>query len=61
MAQPWWEQRLEIDWGATANLFGWLAAGEFSVDLFTLPDNLGKMIWDYLVSLPWKAVPLVPS
>ncbi|POS70551.1 transcription initiation factor TFIID subunit 14 [Diaporthe helianthi] len=24
-------------------------AGEFSVDLFTIPDNLGKMIWDYLV------------
>ncbi|PSR94214.1 transcription initiation factor TFIID subunit 14 [Coniella lustricola] len=24
-------------------------AGEFSVDLYTLPDNLGKMIWDYLV------------
>lgn len=30
----------------------WLCfvAGEFSVDLYTLPDNLGKMIWDYLVS-----------
>ncbi|ROV98997.1 hypothetical protein VSDG_03790 [Cytospora chrysosperma] len=24
-------------------------AGEFSVDLFTLPDNLGKMIWEYLI------------
>lgn len=34
-----------------ANSFG-PAAGEFSVDLFTLPDNLGKMIWDYLVSIP---------
>lgn len=28
----------------------WLhQAGEFSVDLYTLPDTLGKMIWDYLV------------
>lgn len=26
-------------------------AGEFSVDLYSLPDNLGKMIWDYLVSV----------
>ncbi|KAJ4424972.1 transcription factor TFIIF complex subunit Tfg3 [Gnomoniopsis sp. IMI 355080] len=26
-----------------------LDAGEFSVDLYTLPDTLGKMIWDYLV------------
>lgn len=25
--------------------------GEFSVDLFTLPDNLARMIWDFLVSL----------
>lgn len=25
-------------------------AGEFSVDLYSLPDNLGKMIWEYLVS-----------
>lgn len=26
------------------------------MDLFTIPDNLGKMIWDYLVSIlgrPW--------
>ncbi|KAK8108561.1 hypothetical protein PG984_014362 [Apiospora sp. TS-2023a] len=23
--------------------------GEFSVDLFTLPDNLARMIWDFLV------------
>lgn len=30
-----------------------LPAGEFSVDLYTLPDNLGKMIWDYLVSIPY--------
>lgn len=29
---------------------GSIEAGEFSVDLYTLPDNLGKMIWDYLVS-----------
>lgn len=29
-----------------------VAAGEFSVDLYTLPDALGKMIWDYLVSHP---------
>ncbi|KAF3770453.1 hypothetical protein M406DRAFT_271653 [Cryphonectria parasitica EP155] len=26
-----------------------LDAGEFSVDLYTIPDNLGKMIWEYLV------------
>lgn len=25
--------------------------GEFSVDLFTLPDNLSRMIWEFLVSL----------
>lgn len=24
-------------------------AGEFSVDLFTISDNLGKMLWEYLV------------
>lgn len=29
-----------------------MQAGEFSVDLYSLPDNLGKLIWDYLVSLP---------
>ncbi|SPQ22950.1 f207ed72-a1ce-4c8c-b31e-392ef815c90e [Thermothielavioides terrestris] len=28
-----------------------LDAGEFSVDLFTLPDALIKMLWDYLVRL----------
>lgn len=28
---------------------GFIQAGEFSVDLYTLPDTLGKMIWDYLV------------
>lgn len=28
-----------------------IEAGEFSVDLFTLPDNLGKMIWDFLVKV----------
>lgn len=27
-------------------------AGEFSVDLFTLPDHLARMIWDVLVSFP---------
>ncbi|KAK3938353.1 yeats family-domain-containing protein [Diplogelasinospora grovesii] len=26
-----------------------LDAGEFSVDLYTLPDNLMKMLWEYLV------------
>lgn len=26
-------------------------AGEFSVDLYTVPDALGKMLWDYIVSL----------
>lgn len=25
-------------------------AGEFSVDLFTLPDGLTKMVWEFLVS-----------
>lgn len=25
-------------------------AGEFSVDLFTLPEHLSKMLWDFLVS-----------
>lgn len=29
---------------------GSIEAGEFSVDLYTLPDSLGKMIWEYLVS-----------
>lgn len=24
--------------------------GEFSVDLFTMPDNLSRMLWDFLVS-----------
>lgn len=24
-------------------------AGEFSVDLFTMPDHLSKMLWDFLV------------
>lgn len=27
-----------------------MLAGEFSVDLYSLPENLGKMIWEYLVS-----------
>lgn len=27
-------------------------AGEFTVDLYTLPDNLAKMIWDFMVSRP---------
>ncbi|KAI1869648.1 uncharacterized protein JN550_005629 [Neoarthrinium moseri] len=26
-----------------------MEAGEFSVDLFTLPDNLARMIWDFLL------------
>lgn len=30
---------------------GSIEAGEFSVDLYTLPDNLGKLIWEYLVSM----------
>ncbi|GAA4686698.1 hypothetical protein GCM10025794_23850 [Massilia kyonggiensis] len=25
----------------------WLAEGEFHVDLYTLPDNLIKMLWDF--------------
>jgi transcription initiation factor TFIID/TFIIF subunit len=25
-------------------------AGEFSVDLYTMPDSLSRMIWDFLVS-----------
>ncbi len=27
-------------------------AGEFSVDLYTLPDNLMKLLWDLLVRMP---------
>ena len=29
-----------------------IEAGEFSVDLFTLPDGLCKMVWEFLVSSP---------
>ncbi|KAI4861605.1 SAS complex, SAS5 subunit/transcription initiation factor IID, subunit 14 [Hypoxylon rubiginosum] len=28
-----------------------IEAGEFTVDLFTLPDSLAKMIWDFLVEI----------
>ncbi|KAI1075324.1 SAS complex, SAS5 subunit/transcription initiation factor IID, subunit 14 [Whalleya microplaca] len=28
-----------------------IEAGEFTVDLFTLPESLAKMIWDFLVDL----------
>ncbi|KXX75984.1 Transcription initiation factor TFIID subunit 14 [Madurella mycetomatis] len=33
-------------------------AGEFSVDLYTLPDPLLKMLWDFLVSwlAPWQNI-----
>ena len=27
-----------------------LEAGEFSIDLYTMPDILTKMLWDHLVS-----------
>src|SRR3569833_4037541 len=30
-----------------ANIY--FPAGEFSVDLYTIPDGLGKMLWDFLV------------
>lgn len=26
--------------------------GEFSVDLYTIPDNLGKLIWEFLLTTP---------
>ncbi len=29
-----------------------VTAGEFSVDLYTLPDNLMKLLWDLLVRIP---------
>lgn len=32
-----------------------LEAGEFSIDLYTMPDVLTKMLWEHLVSSP--AVP----
>lgn len=46
--------------GANTDLFVYLltefsirpAAGEFSVDLYTMPDNLTKMLWEFIVSLP---------
>lgn len=28
-----------------------MEAGEFSIDLYTMPDILTKMLWDHLVSL----------
>lgn len=31
-----------------------IEAGEFSVDLFTLPESLTKMVWDFLVSPPFS-------
>lgn len=42
-------------------MHGSIEAGEFSVDLYTLPENLGKMIWDYLVSNRSKAKSLFIS
>lgn len=33
-----------------------LEAGEFSIDLYTMPDILTKMLWDHLVS--GSAVPV---
>lgn len=39
--------------GVTMNQYeltsGPVQAGEFTVDLYSIPDDLGKMIWDYLV------------
>lgn len=32
-------------------------AGEFTVDLYTMPDHLAKMIWDFMVSLRVLALP----
>lgn len=36
--------------GSDANRAKKSIAGEFSVDLYTLPDNLMKMLWEFLVS-----------
>ena len=40
-------------WGKNANIKN--AVGEFHVDLYTLPDSLVKMLWDFIQTTMGKA------